>query len=140
MDGQERVRGPAGPLRRFVVGWPSGSVRRGRIDADVRLEVPGSEGAVVERVDCRMDSAIVHWRHAPGDEPEFREFGELKVTAGRRRLPAIDGTYEWSTGDRTTVVYPVLKEDEELTFELDRRYRRSQRLQRGKWKGVLPLP
>ncbi len=139
VDGQERVRGAEPPTRRFVVGWPRGTVRRGRIEAGVGIKVPGSEGAFIERLDCRPDSAVVHWRHAPSDDPEFREFGELRVAAARRRLPVVEGSYEWATGDRTTTVYPVLKEDEELTFELDRRYRPDGPIQRGKWSARLRL-
>lgn len=140
VDGQSRVRGPEGVPRRFVVSWPHDAVRRGSIPADLTIRVPGSEGAVVERVACGRDSAVVHWRHRPSEDPDFREFGELKVSADRSRLPVVEGAFEWSTGRRTTTIYPVLKRHRTLTFVLDRRYRPGRPVQRGRWEAVLPLP
>jgi hypothetical protein len=140
VDGGERVIGPDAPRRRFVVAWPGGAVRRGRLDAGITIRVPGSRGALVERVDLRADSAVVRWRHAPGEEPGSREFGELRVTADRTRLPSTAAEYEWSTGARTTTVYPVLKEHRRLVFQLDRRYRKGRPVQRGKWSASLDLP
>ena len=140
VDGQESVRGPQERPGRFCVAWPSGAVRRGSVEAGIRVKVPGSEGAAIDRLVLRGDSAAVHWRHAAAEEPGFREFGELKVTAVRRRLHVIEDEYEWSTGSRTTTIYPVLREDEALTFELDRRHRRGKPLQRGPWSATLKLP
>lgn len=139
VDGQLRVRGPNAPAGRFAVGWPSGTVRRGALDADLRIKVPGSEGAHVERVECKAESAVVRWRHAPSEDPGFREFDELRVTADGKRLPVIDGTYDHATGRRTTVVYPVLKGHRELGFELDRRNRAGKAAQKGRWSSTLPL-
>ena len=139
VDGQQVVDGPEAPDHRFCVPWPGGTVRRETIDAGVRIKVPGSPGAMVERVVCRSEKAVVHWRHAPGDDPAFREFGDLKVTAGRRRVPVVDDEYEWSTGARATTTYPVMKDDGELTFELDRRYRPDKPLQKGPWSVSLSL-
>ena len=139
VDGQQRVRGPEEKPRTFVVGWPGGTVRRGTVEAGVKIEVPGSEGATVDRVVCRPDSAVVHWWHAPSEDRDFREFGELSVTAGRARLPTIEGTYEFGSGARTTTIYPVLREHRELTFELDRRYRPRKSLQRGRWSATVTL-
>lgn len=140
VDGQESVRGPVERERRFCVGWPTGAVRRGSVEAGVRIKVPGSQGAAIDRLVCRADSAAVHWRHAAAEEPGFREFGDLRVSAGRRRLPVLEDDYEWSTGSRTTTMYPVLRDDEELTFELDRRYRPGTSAQRGPWSATLRLP
>lgn len=138
VDGQRRLRGPESP-KRFVVAWPTEEVRRGTIDAGIRIEVPGSKGAVVERVECKPDRAIVRWRHAPTSEPGVPEFGELRVLAGSRRLPVVEGAHDAATGGRTTVVHPVLKHHRNLTFELDRRFTTSGP-QRGKWSARLDLP
>lgn len=140
VDGQESVRGPLEAERRFCVTWPSGVVRRGSVEAGARIKVPGSEGAAIDRLVCRADSAVVHWRHAAGDEPGMREFGDLKVSAGRRRLHVLDDEHEWSTGSRTTTIYPVLRDDDELVFELDRRHLPGKPAQRGRWSATLRLP
>lgn len=140
VDGQERVKGPEEPRIRFVVAWPEGAVRRGRIQADVGIRVPGSRsGAIIERVDLRAESAVIHWRHAPGDGPESREFGDLRVFADRERLAILKDEYEWSTGGRVTIVYPVLKRRERLVFQLDRRFRPGKPVQRGSWSASLDL-
>lgn len=140
VDGQERLTGPEEPRQRFVVAWPEGSVRRGRVEAGARIRVPGSpSGAVVERVDLREDAAVVHWRHAPGRDPDSREFGDLRVLADGDRLPVLRDEYEWSTGARATTVYPVLRRHASLVFELDRRYRRGKPVQRGKWSVSVDL-
>lgn len=139
VDGQQEVNGPDRLDHRFCVPWPAGSVRRESIDAGVRIKVPGSGGATVERLACRAEKAVVHWRHAPSEDPSFREFDDLKVTAGRRRLPVLGDVFEWSTGARTTTIYPVLKDDTVLTFELDRRNRPDKPVQRGPWSAPLRL-
>ncbi|HEX6261343.1 MAG TPA: hypothetical protein VF097_00700 [Actinomycetota bacterium] len=140
VDGQESERGPREAERRFCVAWPSEAVRRGSVEAGIRIKVPGSRGAAIDRLVFRADSAAVHWRHAAAEKPGFREFGDLKVTAGRRRLHVLDDEYEWSTGSRTTTIYPVMRGDEELTLELDRRHRQGKPIQRGPWSATLSLP
>jgi hypothetical protein len=139
VDGQRRLRGPDAP-KPFLVPWPAKDVRRGAIDAGVRIEVPGSDGAVVDRVECKADRAVVRWRHAPSAEAAVPEFGDLRVFAGSRRLPVIEATHDATTGSRTTVVHPVLKRHRNLTFELDRRFTRDGAPQRGKWSARLTLP
>jgi hypothetical protein len=122
VDGTLRIRGPQGGGKRFLVPWPSSEVRRGEIRADLTISVPGSEGVKVERVECKTDRAIVRWRHAPGEEPEF---GTLKVLAGKRRLPELESDADPETGSRTTIVHPVPKKVDRLVFELDRGRRAS---------------
>lgn len=139
VDGQQRVRGPTGEPRRFVVAWPGGTVRRGTIDTGLTIKAPGSRGAKIDRVVCRPDAAVVHWRHAPSETEDFREFGDLKVVAGRDRLPRIEEAYDPATGARTTTTYPVLREHTKLVFELDRRYREGKPVQRGRWSASLSL-
>ena len=138
IDGHERLRGPEDPERRFCVQWPSGVVRRGGIEAGVRIKVPGSDGALIDRLVCGAESAAVHWRHAPG-EPDGPEFPELKVGAPSRRLPVLTDEFEFGTGRRVTTVYPVLKEDRRLTFTLERRLRPGKPAQRGAWSVDLRL-
>lgn len=140
VDGQRRVRGPEGTSPRFVVGWPGGEVRRGSVVLDLPIAVPESEGAVVERVECRADSAVVRWRHAPSGGTEHREFDELKVKAGRRLLPILEDSFEPRTGRRTTTTYPVLSRHRTLTFELGRRHPPEGRPRRGRWSATVELP
>lgn len=139
VDGQERVRGPLEEPRRFVVGWPSGAIRKGSVDCGLTIAVPGSAGVTVERVVCKGDAAVVHWRHRPGDGADDREFGELKVRAGRSRLTPIEDGFEFGTGRRTTTVYPVPKGESELAFELDRRFDGGKLADRGPWSATLAL-
>jgi hypothetical protein len=139
VDGQRRVRGPEGG-KRFAVPWPAEEVRRGTIAADVTIRVPGSDGAVVERVECKPDRAVVRWRHAARGSEEDPEFPDLRVLAGTRRLPGLESTHDAATGARTTVVHPILKRHRRLTFELDRRIRPGRAAQRGKWSATLDLP
>jgi hypothetical protein len=135
VDGQERVRGPEDG-KRFLVPWPGEQVRKGPVTADVAIRVPGSSGAVVERLVCKGDRAVVRWRHAPGEEPEF---GELRVAAGSRKLPVLESSHDPATGARTSVVHPVFKDDRRITFELDRRLVSGKPPQRGKWSASLDL-
>jgi hypothetical protein len=139
VDGQQKVSGPDEPTR-FLVPWPSEDVRKGVVDAGLTIRVPGSDGAVVERVECKADRAVVRWHHGPGPDPDMPEFAELRVLAGSRRLPALDSTYDADTGARTTVVHPVLKRYRQLTFELDKRFTPGRPPQRGKWAARLDLP
>jgi hypothetical protein len=139
VDGQQRVRGPDEPSR-FVVPWPAEDVRRGVVDAGLTISVPGSSGAVVDRIECKPDRALVRWHHAPSPDPGMPEFADLRVFAGSRRLPALDSSYDADTGARTTVVHPVLKRHRQLTFELDRRLTPGRPAQRGKWATRLDLP
>jgi hypothetical protein len=139
VDGQRRVKGPE-HHRRFVVPWPADEVRRGTIPAGVSIRVPGSEGAVVDRVDCKPDRAVVRWHHAPAGSAEEPEFPDLRVLAGTRRLPGLESSHDTDTGARTTVVHPILKRHRRLTFELDRRIRPGRSAQRGKWSATIDLP
>jgi hypothetical protein len=138
VDGQQRVHGPDEPTR-FLVPWPAEDVRKGVVDAGLNIRVPGSDGAVVERVECKADRAVVRWRHGPSPDPDMPEFAELRVFAGSRRLPALDSTHDLETGARTTVVHPVLKRYRQLTFELDKRFTPGRPPQRGKWAARLDL-
>lgn len=112
VDGGRGVRGPVDPVRRFLVPWPRGTVRRGTVAQGVRVD---GKGATIDRVECRLDSAVVHWRHGSGEE-----FGEIRVLADDRSLPVLDSTRDASKGNRTTVVYPLLKEHSVVRFEVDR--------------------
>jgi hypothetical protein len=140
VDGKEAVKGPEKHARRFLVPWPRGAVRRGLVTPDLRIEVPGSKGAEVNRVECKGDRTVVRWRHEPVESGEALEFEELTVLADGRRLPALESGLEPSAGSRTTVVYPVLARQRLLTFQLDRRNRAGQSPERGPWSAELTLP
>jgi hypothetical protein len=141
VDGNQTVRGPEEHVRRFLVPWPRGTVRRGSVEAGVRIEIPGTKDAEVDRVDCRGDRAVVRWRHTPGDEAARSPgFEELTVLADGRRLPVLESSHDASSGSRATVTYPVLAGHRTLTFRLDRRSRQGGAAERGPWTAELKLP
>jgi hypothetical protein len=107
VDGQRHVRGPEAG-KRFLVPWPGDQVRRGPVEAGLAL----GAGRSVGRVECRTDRATVRWHAPAGDR------GELRVVAEGERLPELSGSTDQASGDRSTVVYPVLKRYRTLTFEL----------------------
>ena len=140
VDGAQTVRGPEEHGKKFLIPWPRGAVRRGTVEAGLRIEVPGSKGADVDRVECKGDRAVVRWRHEPGEPGSAPEFPELFVLADGRRLPMLESSADPFAGGRTTVVYPVLAQDRTLTFQLDRRNRPGQGPERGPWSAELQLP
>lgn len=107
VDGRSRVKGPES-VKRFLVPWPGDQVRRGPLEAGLAL----GAGRTVGKVECRQDRATVRW-HAPSDDR-----AELRVVAEGQRLPELGRTADPASGDRSTVVYPVLKSHRKLTFEL----------------------
>lgn len=141
VDGQRRVRGPsAGESKRFLVPWSGQTVRKGTMIVDSKIAVPRTEGAVVDRVECRGDRAVIRWRHEPSDDPDFRQFGELRVLADGKPLPFLEASYQPTAGTRSTVVYPLLRTNRALVLELDRRFSPDGRTERGRWSLELPLP
>jgi hypothetical protein len=107
VDGSRRVQGPEGGGKRFVVPWPKEAVRR----ADLRPNLKVG-GAVIERVECRADRMSVRWRPQRGAGE-----GDLRVSAGSRRLPVVEVSDDPRTGFRTTITYPVPRRASHLTFE-----------------------
>jgi hypothetical protein len=140
VDGQRRVLGPsAGEAKRFLVAWPGQLVRKGTMVVESKIAVPGTTGAVVDRVECRGDRAVIRWHHEPSDDPDFRQFGELRVLADGKLLPFLESSYQAAAGTRSTVVYPVLKANQALVLEIDRRFRPDGHADRGHWSVELPL-
>lgn len=140
VDGGHTIKGPDEHARKFFIPWPRGAVRRGTVEAGVRIEVPGSKGADVDRVECKGDRAVVRWRHEPGDAGSAPEFPEVTVLADGRPLPVLESASDPFAGGRTTVVYPVLARHRTLTFQLDRRNRPGEGPERGPWSADLQLP
>jgi hypothetical protein len=140
VDGAQTVKGPEEHARRFLIPWPRGAVRRGTVEAGLRIEVPGSKGADVDRVECKGDRAVVRWRHEPVEAGSAPEFPTLTVLADGTRLPVLESSSDPFAGGRTTVVYPVLARHRTLTFQLDRRNRPGKSTERGPWSAELRLP
>lgn len=132
VDGLYRITGPSGGPR-FLVPWPRGSTRRGAVASRLQIKVPRSEGATVDRVEGRTDSSVIHWRHATAEETTAPEFGELRVLADGKQMPILESSFDPATGERTTVVYPLLKEHRALRLELDRRHPVGRPVQKGHW-------
>jgi hypothetical protein len=139
VDGNQTVRGPEEHARRFLVPWPRGTVRRGTVEPGLRIEVPGTKGAEVDRVDLRGDRAVIRWREFLEDETGS-ELDELSVLADGSRLPILDRSQDASSGARVTVTYPVLAEHRTLTFQVDRKTRQGGAGERGPWTALLDLP
>lgn len=108
VDGSLRATGPEGGGKRFVVPWPSAEVRRADVRPNLRLG-----GAVIERIECRADRTAVRWHPAEAKE-------QLRVSAGKRRLPTVEVSDDPKTGARVTVAHPTPKRAEGLTLELAR--------------------
>lgn len=140
VDGTQMVRGPEAHDRRFLVPWPRGAVRRGTVEAGLRIEVPGTTGAEVDRVDCRGDRAVVRWRHEAAEQSASPELDELTVLADGARLPVLERSQDTSSGTRATVTYPVLSGHRTLTFKLDRKSRQAGATERGPFTAELKLP
>jgi hypothetical protein len=141
VDGQRRVKGPApGDGKRFVVAWPGHVVRRGTMEVQSRIAVPGTPGALVDRVECKGDRAVIRWRHEPSGDPGVRQFGELRVLADGKPLPFLESSYQPDVGTRSTVVYPVLRTSRALVLEIDRRFGPDGRAVRGRWSVEVALP
>ena len=140
-DGQRRGRGAsAGEAKRFLVAWPGQVVRKGTMVVESTIAVPGTPGAVVDRVECKGDRTVVRWRHEPSDDPAFRQFGELRVLADGKALPFLESSYQPTAGTRSTVVYPVLRANRSLVLQIDRRFSPDGQAERGRWSMELPLP
>lgn len=139
VDGQSRVRGPEDG-KRFVVPWPAHDVRRGRIEVGLRIPVPGDSDPLIEQLECHADRAVVRWRHAPGRRDEQPPLGELRISAGNRRLPVLEGSYDAASGARSTVIHPVLKRYRQLRFEVERRLDSGGAIERGRWSASFDLP
>jgi hypothetical protein len=141
VDGQRRVRGTsAEEAKRFLVAWPGQVVRKGTMVVESTIAVPGTPGAVVDRVECKGDRTVVRWRHEPSDDPGFRQFGELRVLADGKALPFLESSYQPTAGTRSTVVYPVLRANRSLVLQIDRRFSPDGQAERGRWSMELPLP
>jgi hypothetical protein len=108
VDGSLRMTGPEGGGKRFGVPWPAEEVRR--LDLKPNLKVGK---AVVERIQSRPDRTEIRWR-PPAKEPD----AELRVSAGSRRLPAVEATDDQRSGARVTVTHPVPRRSDQLTIEL----------------------
>jgi hypothetical protein len=108
VDGSLRMTGPKGGGKRFGVPWPAEEVRR--LDLKPNLKVGK---ALVERIQSRSDRTEIRWR-PPAQEPD----AELRVSAGSRRLPAVEATDDRRSGTRVTVTHPVPRRSEQLTIEL----------------------
>ena len=116
------------PGKLFPVAWPTGSTRRGQLAVGEDIEVPGIS-LRVERIDLRTDRAIVRWTCSPaGAEPPVEE---VLVLADGVRLPVIE--HGGREADRTTTVYPVLREHRTLTLRVERARGADGSVQQGPW-------
>jgi hypothetical protein len=109
VDGGRELTGPEGGGKRFGVPWPAEEVRR--VDLKPNLKVGG---AVVERIQSKADRTEIRWRPPIGADVD------LKVAAGRRRLPVVESSDDPKTGLRTTVTRPLPRATRQLDLELIR--------------------
>jgi hypothetical protein len=111
VDGSFRARGPEGGGKRFVVPWPTEDVRRADLRPNLEIKLPDGT-AIIERIELKADRTNVRWN------PSKAEGAELRVSAGRRRLPTVETVEDSKTGSRVTVTHPVPKRATELTFDV----------------------
>lgn len=107
VDGSRHMTGPEGGGRPFGVPWPADEVRRLDLKPNLKLG-----GAVIERIRSRPDRTEIRWR-----PPKGTEDAELKLSAGKQRLPVVETTDDPRTGTRTTVTHPLPKDAAQLTVE-----------------------
>jgi hypothetical protein len=115
VDGALRVTGPDTGGKRFGVPWPTEEIRR--MDRKPSLKVGG---AVIERIQSKPDRTEVRWR-----PPKRGPDAELRVTAGRQRLPVVEVTDDVKSGIRTTIAHPVPRRATQLALEVGRGRRRA---------------
>lgn len=108
VDGSLRVEGPEGGGKRFGVPWPPDEVRK--VDMKPNLKVGG---AIIERIRSTVNGTEIRWRPAKGAED-----AELKVSAGKQRLPMVEVTDDVRSGSRTTMAHPVPTRASELSVEV----------------------
>jgi hypothetical protein len=109
VDGGRELTGPEGGGKRFAVPWPAEEVRR--VDLKPNLKVGD---AVIERIQSKADRTEIRWR------PPRAAAVELKVVAGRQRLPVLETSDDPKTGLRTTVTRPLPRATRQLGLELIR--------------------
>jgi hypothetical protein len=110
VDGSLRITGPEGGGKRFSVPWQPEEVRRADLKPNLKLG-----GAVIERIQSKPDRTEVRWR-----PPQSERGADLRLSAGKQRLPVVEVTDDPRTGLRTTVAHPLPKRTEQLTVELGR--------------------
>jgi hypothetical protein len=107
VDGSLRIEGPEGGGKRFGVPWPLDEVRK--VDVKPNLKIGG---ATVVRIRSTEHSTEVRWH--PGKTID----AELKVSAGRNRLPVVDTSADIRSGTRVSVAHPLPKGAKEVTLDL----------------------
>jgi hypothetical protein len=110
VDGRLRVEGPEGGGKRFGVPWPPEEVRK--VDVKPNLKVGG---AVVERLRSTVDGTDIRWVPAASAVD-----AEIKLTAGRHRLPVVQTGVDHRSGIRTTTTHPLPHGAGQVTLELVR--------------------
>ena len=108
VDGSLRIEGPAGGGKRFSVPWPPEEVRKADLKPNLRVG-----GAVIERIQSKPDGTATRWRPGKGAED-----AELRVFAGKQRLPVVEVTDDPKTAVRTTVTHPLPRNAAQLTLEV----------------------
>lgn len=110
VDGTQRIEGPEGGGKRFGVPWPPEEVRRVDLKPNLKLG-----GAVIERIRSTPDLTEIRWRPPKGGGDV-----ELRMSAGKHRLPVVETTDDPRTGVRGTLAHPLPRTTNQLTVELAR--------------------
>ncbi len=98
--------------RRFSVAWPRATVRRGQVQVDRAIELPGGGIVKVEQIDCGGDSIKVHVQVTP-PEPLM-----VRLSADGGRLPVLESDFEGSTERGKVVAYPLLRAHSSLRIDV----------------------
>jgi hypothetical protein len=94
------------PGSRFAVPWPRGATRRDQVRVGKSVLI-GGEKMRFDRLECRVDSAEVHFEGADAT---------MTLAADGVRLPVLETTFDAETGSGSVTVYPLLKSQRLLTI------------------------
>jgi hypothetical protein len=98
--------------RRFVVGWPRGTIRTGTVRVDRELKV-GDTVVRVDRVQLTTDSVSVRFTVQPPQPVTMR------AEAGRSRLDVLAVEVNPQTGEGIATAYPAPRPEPSLRLEFE---------------------
>lgn len=96
--------------RRFTVGWPRATVRRGALPVGADLAL-GASSLLIDQVDCAIDHALVNYSIEPPASVE------LRLIADGQRLAQLENGFDESAGKGWVKTYPIMRSSSSLSVE-----------------------
>jgi hypothetical protein len=106
IDGTPSSERPGAP---FVVSWPRGATRRGRVEVDVPVDA-GTQKVRLVSLELGADSSRLTY--------EAPEPVSGRLLAGGRPLAVIEAEHDQQTGRGHLVSYPVMREEASVALQL----------------------